>query len=83
MTVASVDSSDDLGALVKELGEHSELESIGIVEETDDEEDEGTVGLQKAYNSLIEKTDEYAKVVKAAIKKMKRAKTLMISKFKN
>ena len=31
--------------LVEELGEHTELESIGIVEESDDEEDEGTVGL--------------------------------------
>ena len=58
---------------MEELGEHTELKSIGIVEESDDEEDEGTVGLQKTYNSLLEKTGEYAKVAKAAIKKMKRA----------
>ena len=49
------------------------MESIGIVKESDDEEDERIVGLQETYNSLLEKTDEYAKVAKAAIKKMKRA----------
>ena len=59
---------------MEELGGHTELESIGIVEETDDEEDEETVGLQKTYNSLLEKTSEYGKVAKAAIKKIKRAK---------
>ena len=31
------------------------------------------MGLQETYNSLLEKTGEYAKVAKAAIKKMKRA----------
>ena len=30
------------------------------------------MGLQETYNSLLEKTDEYAKVAKATIKKMKR-----------
>ena len=73
MTIAHVESSDDLNVLVEELGEHNELESIGIVEESDDEEDEGTVGLQETYNSLLEKTGEYEKMAKAAIKKMKRA----------
>ena len=72
MTIAFVESSDDLGALVEELGEHTELESIGIVEEFDDEEDEGIQGLQETYNSLLEKTGEYAKVAKTTIKKMKR-----------
>ena len=66
-------SLDDLSVLVEELGEHTELESIGIVEEYDDEEDEGTVGLQETYNSLLEKTSKYAKMAKVAIKKMKRA----------
>ena len=47
--------------------------SIGIVEESDYEEDEETVGLQETYNSLLEKIDEYAKVAKATIKKMKKA----------
>ena len=31
------------------------------------------MGLQETYNSFIEKTSEYAKVAKAAIKKMRRA----------
>ena len=44
-----------------------------MVEEFDDEEDEGTMGLQETYNSLLEKTGEYAKVAKVAIKKMKKA----------
>ena len=48
------------------------MESIGIVEEFDDEEDKGTVGLQETYNFLLEKTGEYAKVANIAIKKMKR-----------
>ena len=74
MTIALMESSDDLSALAEEVGEHTELESIGIVEESNDEEDERTVGLQETYNSLLEKIDEYAKMAKAAIKKMKRAK---------
>ena len=45
MTSAHVESSDDLSVLVEELGEHIELESIGIVEESDAEEDDGIVGL--------------------------------------
>ena len=47
-----------------ELDEHTELESMGIVEESDDAKDERTVGLQETYNSLLEKTSEYAKVAK-------------------
>ena len=67
-----MESSNDLSMLVEELGEHIELESIGIIKESDDEEDEGTVRLQETYNSLLKKTGEYAKVVKAAIKKIDR-----------
>ena len=33
-----------------------------------------TKRLQETYNSLLEKTGEYVKVAKAAIRKMKRAK---------
>ncbi|XP_065636961.1 uncharacterized protein LOC136070656 [Quercus suber] len=73
MTIAHVETLDELGTLVKELGEHSDLESMGIVEESEDEEVGETVGLQETYNSLLEKTGEYAKVANAAIKKMKRA----------
>ena len=72
MVVAFVQSSNDLSLLVEELGEHTEVESMGIVEESNDEEEERTVGLQETYNSLLEKTGEYAKVAKAAINKIKR-----------
>ena len=72
MTIDHVESSDDLSVLVEELGEHTELESIGIVEESDDKEDDGTVGLQETYNSFLENTGEYVKVANASIKKMKR-----------
>ena len=41
MTIAPVDSSEDLSLLVEELGKHTVVESIGIGEESDDE-DEGT-----------------------------------------
>ena len=33
MTIAHVESSEDLNLLVQELGEHSDEESIGIMEE--------------------------------------------------
>ena len=56
MTVAHVESSEDLNLLVEELGEHSDEEPMGIVEESDVEEDEDTAGLQENYNSLIEKS---------------------------
>ena len=74
MTIAHVESSDDLSVLVEKLGGHTKLQSMGLVEESDDEEDERTVGLQETYNFLLKKTGEYAKVANAAIKKMKRAK---------
>ena len=47
---------------------------MGIVEESNDDEEDGTMGLQESYNTLIEKIGEYARVARAAIKKMKRAK---------
>ena len=46
---------------------------MGIVEESDAKEDEDTASLQKNYNSLLEKSREYARVAKAALKKMKKA----------
>ena len=73
MTIAHMESSNDLNVLVEELGENTELESIRIVEESDNEEDDEIIGLQETYNSLLEKTGEYAKVANAAIKKMKKA----------
>ncbi|XP_065621709.1 uncharacterized protein LOC136064195 [Quercus suber] len=73
ITIAHVESSDDLGALVKELNEHSDLESIGIVEESDAEEEENTANLQENYTLLLKKSGEYSRVAKAAVRKMKKA----------
>ena len=72
MAIAPLDSLEDLSLLVEELNEHTEVEFMGIWEESDDE-DEGTKGLQESYNSLLEKTGEYARMAKAAIRKMKKA----------
>ncbi|XP_023894761.1 uncharacterized protein LOC112006690 [Quercus suber] len=77
MTIALVDSLEDLSTLVKELGEHTEVESMGVGEESDDENEEyiyeGVKGLQESYKSLLEKIGEYASVAKGAIRKMKKA----------
>ena len=73
MTIDHVRPSEDLSLLVEELEEHSDEESIGVIEESNVEEDESNTGLQENYNSLIEKLGEYIRVAKAAIKKMKKA----------
>ena len=73
MIIAHVESSEDLNLLVQELGEHSDEESMGIVEESDGEEDESIEGLQENFNSFLEKSGEYAHMAKAAVKKMKKA----------
>ena len=44
-----------------------------IIEESDAEEDEDTDDLRENYNSLLEKSREYARVAKVAVKKMKKA----------
>ena len=62
-----------LNLLVQELRDHSDEESTGVVEEIDVEEDENTASLQENYNSLLEKSGEYTRVAKAAVKKMKKA----------
>ena len=72
MVIAPVDSLEDLSLLVEELNEHTEVESMGIGEESNDE-DEGPKELQESYNSLLEKTGKYARMAKAAIRKMKKA----------
>ena len=76
MTIAPVDFLEDLNALVEKLGENTEVESMGVGEESDDEGEEcvheRTKGLQEIYNSLLEKTKEYARMAKAAIRNMKR-----------
>ena len=73
MTIVHVESSDDLSLLVEELREHTDEESVGVVEESDVKEDKRIMGLQENYNSLFEKSGEYARVVKTAVKKMKKA----------
>ena len=74
ITIAHIESSDELNLLVQELGEHSDEKSLGVVEESDAEENESTANLQENYNSLLEKSGEYTRVAKAAVKKMKKAK---------
>ena len=74
MTVAHGESSKDLNLLVEELGEHSDKEFMGIVEESNADEDEDIAGFRENYNSLLEKSGEYARVAKATVKKMKKAK---------
>ena len=59
MTIAHIESSQDLNLLIQELGDHSDEESMGVVEESDVEEDESTAGLQENYNSLLEMPGEY------------------------
>ena len=56
MIVAHGESLKVLNLLVEELGEHSDEEFMGIVEESDAEEDEDTTGLRENYNSLLEKS---------------------------
>ena len=77
MTIAPMDSLEDLSTLVEELGEHTKVESIGTGEESDDEDEEcsyeGAKELQESYNTFLEKTGEYARVDKVAIRKMKKA----------
>ena len=78
MTIAPINSSEDLSNLVEELGEHTEVESMSVGDKSDDDEEEcvceGTSRLQESYNALLEKRGEYARVAKAAIIKMKKAK---------
>ena len=73
MTIAHIESLDELNLLVEELGKHSDKESLGVVEESDAEEDESTTNLQKNYNSFLEKSGKYTRVAKAAVKKIKKA----------
>ena len=77
MTIALIDSSKDLSNIVEELGEHTKMESIGVRDEFDDDEEEciyeGTNRLQESYNALLQKHREYTRVAKVAIRKMKKA----------
>ena len=77
MTIAHIDSSEDLSTLVEEFGEYTKVESMGLGEDSDDEEEEciyaGNNRLQESYNALLEKSGEYSRVAKVAIRKMKKA----------
>ena len=72
MTIAHIESSEELNWLIQELGDHSDEESMGVVEESDAEKDESAANLQENYNSLLEKSREYTRVAKTAVKKMKK-----------
>ena len=50
-----------------------------IVKELDAKENEDTTDLQENYNSLLEKLGEYARVAKAALKKVKKVEEDYIS----
>ena len=77
MAIAPIDFSKDLSTLKEELGKHTEVESTGVGDESDNDEEEcvyeRTNRLQESYNALLEKSGEYARVAKAAIRKMKKA----------
>ena len=49
---------------MEELREHSYEKFMGIVKESDAEEDEDTTGLRENYNSLLEKLGEHVRVAK-------------------
>ena len=76
MTIALVDSSEDLINLVEKLGEHTEVESMSVRDEADDDDEEcvyeGTNRFQESYNALLEKRGEYIRVAKIIIRKMKK-----------
>ena len=73
MSIAHVESLEDLNLLMQELEEHSDEEFMGIVEDSNPEEDEDTAGLQENYNSLLEKSGKYARMAKGTVKKMKKS----------
>ena len=60
MAIAPIDFLEDLSTLKEELGEHTKVESIGVGDESDDDEEEcvyeGTNRLQESYNALLEKS---------------------------
>ena len=56
ITITPIDFLEDVSTLKEELGEHTKMESIGVGDESDDEEEcvyEGTKRLQESYNALL------------------------------
>ena len=72
MTIAFVDSKNDLNKLVDELGDISEDEEVEESKDEDVYQNEGENNLQEAYDSLLEDYSKYAKVANLAVKKMKK-----------
>ena len=72
MTIASIDSKNDLSNLVDELGDLFKDEEIEESEDEDVCQNEGEINLQEAYDSLLEDCGKYAKVANLAVKKMKK-----------
>ena len=75
ITIAHVESSEDLNLLVQELGEHSDEESMGIVEESNAKVDEMLNGeLTKAYTKVkfleFEVVQANAKIDRVPTKKL-------------
>ena len=56
MTIALVDSSKDLSSLVEGLGELTKMESMGVGEESDDEDEECSY---EGANGLQERSEEH------------------------
>ena len=74
MTIASIDSKNDLSNLVDELGDIFEDKEVEESKDKDVNQNEGKNDLQQAYDSLLEDCGKYAKVVNLAVKKMKKVK---------
>ena len=69
MTIAPVQSSNDLNMLVEELGENTELESMGIVKEFDDEEDEEQWDYKKPTIPSLRRLMDMQKWLKQPLRK--------------
>jgi len=72
MTIASINSKNDLSKLVDELGDLFKDEEIKESEDKDVCQNEGEINLQEAYDSLLKDCGKYAKVANLAVKKMKK-----------
>ena len=61
MAIAPIDSSKDLSNLVEELGEHTEVESIGVGDEFDDDEEEciyeGTIDCKNPTTHFLKREE--------------------------
>ena len=72
IAITAVDSRDELSELVDELSVHSEGEEIDDLADEDVYLNEGEKNLQDVYDALLEDCVKYAKVVKNAVRKMKK-----------